>query len=85
LQSVRETLLKAAADETATATLLVPFHRIPPPKESMKELVKNRRCDEHISSTGIRYGSCVIDGRIVVTAGSNNTYPTRIPLLACPF
>jgi hypothetical protein len=26
-----------------TAMLLAPFHRIPPPKESMKKLVENRR------------------------------------------
>jgi len=26
-----------------TAMLLVPFHRVPPPKESMKKLVENRR------------------------------------------
>jgi hypothetical protein len=26
-----------------TAMLLAPFHQIPPPKESMKKLVENRR------------------------------------------
>ena len=34
---------KKPAGELLTAMLLVPFHRVPPPKESMKKLVENRR------------------------------------------
>jgi hypothetical protein len=35
--------LTAEEDKVRTAILLVSLHRIPPPKESMKEFLENRR------------------------------------------
>jgi hypothetical protein len=41
---VRLGRLKAVAvGKALTAILFVPFHRVPPPKESMKEFLENRR------------------------------------------
>src|SRR3984885_12767009 len=50
-----------------TAILLVAFHRIPPPKESMKGLLRESLLvDKHSGSSGLRHSSWVTAGAIVV-------------------
>jgi hypothetical protein len=59
--------------KNSTATLLVPFHRIPPPKESMKMFRGESPLEnEHSGSVKISYDSWVTVGQIVVTLCSND-------------
>jgi hypothetical protein len=52
-----------------TATLLVPIHRIHPPKEPMNSVSRIAACYEHTVPATVRYGSYVTNGQIVVGCG----------------
>ena len=62
-----------------TATLLVPLHRIPPPKESMKMFRgESPLGDEHSGFKKISYGFSVTDEQFVVTGFGNRSWKSRL-------